>query len=255
MKPHHRPVVGDVNGDGKADLVLFTNDNAGDVYVLLSTGRGFGKKHKWHNWFAPEGETPAVADVNGDGKGDIVTFTQGMNGNNVWVAFSTGSQFTQSQCWHNNFAWTTETPRVGSFDGDSRADIITFTRNWAQWVYVGLSDGSQSFQVDLWHTNFGRGRTPCTSVTSMEMGSTVAQLYPRASCSRMGGAECGWEPRVWGALPCPSLLRSLSRGLRRGRRTVVSARQRIPSSARASWSRTAVLGHDNSSWSTGYVDP
>jgi hypothetical protein len=80
-----------------------------------------------------------------------------MNGNNVWVAFSTGSQFAQSQCWHNNFAWTTETPRVGSFDGDSRADIITFTRNWAQQVYVGLSDGFQSFQVDLWHTNFGQG--------------------------------------------------------------------------------------------------
>lgn len=43
--------VGDVNGDGRADLLRFTQDSAGEVFVRLSTG--FGAEAPRHGWFAP----------------------------------------------------------------------------------------------------------------------------------------------------------------------------------------------------------
>jgi hypothetical protein len=150
------PRVGDVNGDGRDDVVFFTANATADVFVLLSTGAGWGTKTKWHDYFAPEGETPMLADVNGDGREDIITFTQGMNGNRVYVALSTGTSFGPGTLWHNSFAFASEMPGVGRFNGDALADIVTFTRNALSDVYVGTSNGSNAFSSGLWNGNFGR---------------------------------------------------------------------------------------------------
>ncbi|MEV0431556.1 N-acetylmuramoyl-L-alanine amidase, partial [Micromonospora sp. NPDC050495] len=84
------PLTGDFDGDGRDDIVVFTQGTLGDVYVGLSTGTGFLAGAKWHDWFAPGAEVPAVGDVNGDGRDDIVTFTHDAAAD-VYVALSTGS--------------------------------------------------------------------------------------------------------------------------------------------------------------------
>ncbi|MFG2058374.1 FG-GAP-like repeat-containing protein [Micromonospora sp. NPDC048930] len=137
------PAVGDVNGDGKDDIVTFTHDGAGDVYVALSTGTGFGPGVKWHDWFALAGEFPAVGDFDGDGRDDIVTFTQGpATAGDVYVALSTGSGFGPGVKWHDLFSISGEQPRVGDVDGDGRDDVVTFTCNGDADVYVATSNGS-----------------------------------------------------------------------------------------------------------------
>jgi len=69
--------VGDVNGDGKADLIGFGLDG---VYVALSNGSGFGAVSKWtssfdlsHGWTVSQ-YVRTVGDVNGDGKADLIGF-------------------------------------------------------------------------------------------------------------------------------------------------------------------------------------
>ncbi len=69
---------GDFNGDGKDDLVTFTRGTAADAWVLLSTGSGFvSPAVKWQDYFAAGSEFPGVGDFNGDGRDDVVTFTDG----------------------------------------------------------------------------------------------------------------------------------------------------------------------------------
>ncbi|MFI1197812.1 FG-GAP repeat domain-containing protein [Micromonospora sp. NPDC020750] len=133
--------VGDVNGDGKADIVAFTHNQAGDVYVALSTGTSFGPGLKWHEFFSPFGEYPVVADVDGDRKADIITFTQGAAAD-VIVARSTGTSFGGAQKWHDLFAVGAELPRVGDINGDGKADIVTFTCDANADVYAAVSNGS-----------------------------------------------------------------------------------------------------------------
>lgn len=76
----------DVNGDGLDDIVTFTRGNQGDVYVALSDGVSFiGRGRLHHDWFAPGAEAPIVGDFNGDGRGDVVSFTRGQTAD-VFVA-------------------------------------------------------------------------------------------------------------------------------------------------------------------------
>ncbi|MEV4819245.1 N-acetylmuramoyl-L-alanine amidase [Micromonospora tulbaghiae] len=151
------PAVGDVNGDGKDDIVTFTHDATADVYVALSTGTSFtGTAIKWHDYFSIAGEFPALGDVNGDGRDDIITFTQGpATAADVIVALSTGTSFGAPQKWHDLFAVGTEQPRVGDINGDGRDDIVTFTCNTDADVYAATSTGTAFAGTTIkWHDFF-----------------------------------------------------------------------------------------------------
>lgn len=75
-----RRTLADVNGDKKADLVLYYYEFTG-VFVGLSTGASFSKAEMWVTGLG-QGIIPTqvdtgdfkIADLNGDGKADPVTF-------------------------------------------------------------------------------------------------------------------------------------------------------------------------------------
>lgn len=83
------PDVGDFNGDGYDDIVVFTQRSEADVIVALSDGATFGTPTVWHQFFAPSGEQPAVGNFDSDDKhkDDIITFVQDAAGT-VWVALA-----------------------------------------------------------------------------------------------------------------------------------------------------------------------
>src|SRR5438093_4339804 len=81
--------IGDVNGDGKPDLVT-ANLDASTVSVLLGTGGGgFGAKADFATGGRPT--SVAIGDVNGDGEPDLMTANYNANTVSVLLGNGTGS--------------------------------------------------------------------------------------------------------------------------------------------------------------------
>lgn len=143
--------VADVNGDGKADLVGFGN---WAVYVALSTGQRFAEPPQpWLGsqftpnqdetdlWHSQNINPRCVADVNGDGKADLIGFADG----DIYVSLSTGSSFESMVPWEDfhftdDEGWHTQDSRprfVADVSGDGRADLVGCGTSA---VHVGLAD-------------------------------------------------------------------------------------------------------------------
>ena len=155
----HREVA-DVTGDGLADIVGF---GGAGVYVSAGTGAGnFGTAALAFNGFGVSGNAGSwidndlyprrLADVNGDGRKDIVGFGDA----GVYVSLATGSgttaTFGATMLAMNSFGaslagggWSSQnlyTRTLGDVNADGRADIVAFGS--AQ-VYVALGVGDGTF--------------------------------------------------------------------------------------------------------------
>jgi hypothetical protein len=128
--------LADVTGDGAADVVVFSQNAPGEVWVQPALGvpgpppiySGFGSPQHWATGFCTAGQTCAVGDVDGDGLADAVAFTRGGNAR-VLVATSTGGGFTGAQQVNGSFCLDGQECLVADVDGDHHADAIAFSHD------------------------------------------------------------------------------------------------------------------------------
>jgi hypothetical protein len=70
--PDETCATGDVDGDGNVDIVAFSRDDPGPVWLLRSLGRQADAPRLWSQAFCGRHHQCYLADVNGDGKADPV---------------------------------------------------------------------------------------------------------------------------------------------------------------------------------------
>lgn len=155
--------LADMNGDGRPDIVGFGRNG---VHVALNTGSSFATAKKWSGSFGyntsssgwrVKRDPRTLADVNGDGRLDVV----GLRSGGAYVARNTGSSFTSPALWTKDYGsreWTLGLmPRaVVDANGDGRADIVGFARHG---VHVALSSGSRFGAAAHWNAAYGWGKS------------------------------------------------------------------------------------------------
>jgi hypothetical protein len=139
--------VADVNGDGRADLVAKERNTPGNWYVAVSGGTSFRPEPApWLSGWAVVSAAYDlfVADVNGDGRADLVAKERNTPGN-WYVAISDGTFFRPEPApWLSGWAVVSAAYDlfVADVNGDERADPVAREKGGPGNWYVAPSTGS-----------------------------------------------------------------------------------------------------------------
>lgn len=151
-------ILADVNGDGKADIVALLEGPSGMwKYSALSNGDGTFQQAVAQQLYpysmgAAGAYQLSLADVNGDGKLDVVAVYEGTGGMWVYTALGNGdgsfrqavAQQVFSQSMGTDGAYTR---MVVDVNGDGRADVVALYEGPSgMWKNIALSNGDGTYQ-------------------------------------------------------------------------------------------------------------
>jgi hypothetical protein len=163
--------VADVNGDGKPDIVVTnfcatsSNCNDGTVSVLLGNGDGTFQKAVTYDSGGSDADSVAVADVNGDGKPDLVVANFCMSSSNcntgtVSVLLGNGDGTFQTPMTYSSGGANALSVVVADVNGDGKPDLVVVNQsgngNFGR-VGVLLGNGDGTFQTAVTYGSGGYG--------------------------------------------------------------------------------------------------
>lgn len=136
--------VGDLNGDGKLDIAVANSDPSSDLLgVLLGNGDGTFQPVQIYHSGSPSPQWIALADVNGDGKLDVIvnnsTCADSCTNSVVSVLLGNGNgTLRAAKTFNSGMALGFV---VADVNGDGKADLVAVENN-AIGVMLGKGDGT-----------------------------------------------------------------------------------------------------------------
>jgi hypothetical protein len=150
--------VADVNGDGKPDIVVANNGDIATVDVLLGNGDGTFQTAVTYGTGATYAYSVAVADVNGDGKPDILVANWCSNGGcesgTVSVLLGNGDGTFQTAVTYGTGGIYADSVAVADVNGDGKLDVVAGNYGSSD-VDVLLGNGDGTFQTAVTYDSGG----------------------------------------------------------------------------------------------------
>jgi FG-GAP-like repeat/FG-GAP repeat len=140
--------IEDLDGDGEPDVVTANtpedNLDAATVSVLLNKGNGTFRARRDYPT-GPYNKSVALADLNGDGKADIVTANHGGNGS-VSVLLNKGDGTFEPRhdyrVGHSPYGTQVNSAAVGDMNADGKPDVVTADDRRTVSVLLNRGDGT-----------------------------------------------------------------------------------------------------------------
>jgi hypothetical protein len=134
------PVVGDFDGDGKADPGIWRASQG--VWIIPQSSSNY-TSYLFCQW-GQSGDTPIVGDFDGDGKADI-----GFYRNGLWGFLKSSQGYSLASAQFFSWGGVGLAPIVADFDGDGKVDL----------AYVAPPSGGQSavYSILLSSTGYSFG--------------------------------------------------------------------------------------------------
>ena len=136
------PFIGDVDGDGVGDPVMWDSLNGNFYWLTSSNGYDSCEFHE-NNCAAPTnirhwgaaGDVPLIGDLDGDGRVDFVVWRPS-TGTWYWLSSSNGYAVAagRSRQWGNEALG--DRPLLADMDGDRRLDLVVWRATTGTWFWL-----------------------------------------------------------------------------------------------------------------------
>jgi hypothetical protein len=197
--------IGDVNGDGKLDLVvsnicqsIATCSTNGGVSVLIGNGDGTFQPAVSYSAGGLNTSSVAIADLNGDGKLDLVvvnpcSISYGCydGPGEVGVLLGNGDGTFQPAVIYSSGDTDAEWVAIGDLNGDGKPDLVVSnffsTNGYSGEVSVLFGNGNGTFQSPV---QYNLDYNPVSVAIQDMNGDGIPDLVVQTTCS-LPNSNCG----------------------------------------------------------------
>ncbi|MEI6205580.1 MAG: FG-GAP-like repeat-containing protein [Desulfuromonadales bacterium] len=211
--------TGDINGDGKSDLIWW-NKSTGQVYVMLLNGTAISGGNTIYTEPDTNWKIVAAADFNGNGKAELLWWNSSTGQTAIGQTNGTSTSTADLIWTEPNTDW--RIAGAGDLDGDGKAEIIwhnkttgqvygmqtngssvtsgtlMYTESNTNWEIASVGDYNSDGKADLLWWNQLTGQVYLMPMNGMSVGQGGALLYTEADTSWKIQGETAFKDKVYG---------------------------------------------------------